>query len=71
MRLRSGGVAVATGVEMNPLDVSQFDEEIERAVHGRQAYVRIHGARLAIDLCRRQMVIRLRDDVQHRLTRAR
>lgn len=69
--LRARRVTVAAVRKMDALDVTEFGEQIERAIHGDQTKMRIFFAREFMDFGRREMMVGARDNVENRLTRAR
>jgi hypothetical protein len=71
VRLRDRRVTVTSFSQVDALDMSQFHEQIERAVHRRQTEMRIFDFGLAIDLGGRQVPIGARQSIKHGLARSR
>ena len=71
VRLRSRRVTVTPFSQMDALDMPQFREQIERAIHRRQTEMRIFDFCLAIDFGGRQMPLGVRQNIEHGLARPR
>lgn len=69
VRLRARRITVTAVSSVHTLNVTQFGQQIERAIHGGQAQMRIRGLGLLIDFGRRQVSICCRHNLEHGLTR--
>jgi hypothetical protein len=71
VRSRNRRVTVTLFRQVNALNVTQFHQQIERAIHRRQTEMRIFDFGLAIDLGGRQVPIGARQSIKHGLARSR
>lgn len=65
--LRAGGIAVTAVREMDSLYVTQFGQQIKRAIDGDESEVRVFFLRAFVNLGRREVMVRQSDNVEDRL----
>lgn len=68
--VRGGDITVTAIVEMDTANVPQLGQQVQCAIHGDKPEMWILSPRAFVNFRRREMMVRCRDDIENRLTRA-
>lgn len=67
MSLSAGGITVTAVREMDSLYVTQFGQQIKRAINRNESEVRVFFLRAFVNFGRREVMVRRCDNVEDRL----